>query len=421
VPANLAGPYNLIMIGAAAPEYRALLPAVLLADPDSDAGTGRVRRSVRDWLVDVLAFLLAVGAAAAILSEGIARDAPQPVLVVDAALGGLACLGVWLRRRWPVGFAAAVCVVAIYAETAFAPGMVALFTVAVHRRFAVLAAVTGGFLASQTIFDVLRPDGRVDLGTAVFGLSLIAAVVAWGMFVRARRQLVLSLRERARRAEAERDLRASQARQAERARIAREMHDVLAHRISLLSLHAGALEYRPDAPAEEVARAAGVIRGTAHQVLEDLREVIGVLREESGDDDYRDRPQPTLAGLPDLVDESRQAGMRVRLDQRVADLAAVPAGIGRSAYRVVQEGLTNARKHAGGTAVDVTVDGASGSGLTVEVRNPSPAGIAPGPRIPGAGTGLVGLAERASLAGGRLEHGHTGSGDFRLWAWLPWP
>ena len=99
------------------------------------------------------------------------------------------------------------------------------------------------------------------------------------MFVRARRQLVVSLRDRAERAEAEQQLRVEQARQAERARIAREMHDVLAHRISLLSLHAGALEFRPDAPPEEVARAAGVIRASAHEALEDLREVIGVLRD----------------------------------------------------------------------------------------------------------------------------------------------
>jgi signal transduction histidine kinase len=154
-------------------------------------------------------------------------------------------------------------------------------------------------------------------------------------------------------------------------------------------------------------------------VLEDLREVIGVLRDEASGDSP-DRPQPTLADLPALVDESRQAGMRVRLDQRVADLAAVPRGIGRSAYRIVQEGLTNARKHALRATVDVTVSGAPGDGLTVEVRNPSPVGAGASPAIPGAGTGLVGLAERANLAGGRLEHGRTASGEFRLWAWLPW-
>jgi signal transduction histidine kinase len=416
MPGYPGRPYNLIMIGSAALEYRALLPSVLLADAASGAG----RRSMRDWCVDVLAFLVAAGMAGLILLERIEWGLSGPVLAADTVLGGLACLGVWLRRRWPVGFAVAVCLLSVYSETAFGALVVALFTVAVHRRLAVLAAVTGGVVAALLLFGVVRPDAPADWDGAALGLLLVAAVPAWGMFVRARRQLVLSLRERAQRAEAEQQLRVAQARQLERARIAREMHDVLAHRISLLSLHAGALEYRPDAPAEEVARAAGVIRSSAHQVLEDLREVIGVLRDEASGDSP-DRPQPTLADLPALVDESRQAGMRVRLDQRVADLAAVPPGVGRSAYRIVQEGLTNARKHAAGTTVDVTVDGAAGEGLTIEVRNPSPVGAGASPAIPGAGTGLVGLAERANLAGGRLEHGRTPAGEFRLWAWLPWP
>jgi signal transduction histidine kinase len=113
--------------------------------------------------------------------------------------------------------------------------------------------------------------------------------------------------------------------------------------------------------------------------------------------------------------------MRVRLERRLDDLAAVPAGVGRNAYRIVQEGLTNARKHARGAAVAVTVEGAAGSGLSVEVRNPWPVGAPAAAPIPGAGSGLVGLAERTSLAGGRLEHGRTDNGDFRLKAWLPWP
>jgi signal transduction histidine kinase len=211
-----------------------------------------------------------------------------------------------------------------------------------------------------------------------------------------------------------------QARTHERARIAREMHDVLAHRISLLSLHAGALEFRPDAPPEEIARAAGVIRSSAHQALEDLRAVIGVLREDPDGADP-ERPQPTLADLPALIDESRAAGMRVTYTWVVAPEAAVPEGLGRNAYRIVQEGLTNARKHARGSAVDVAVDGAPGDALTIEVRNRLPVGAFVGAAIPGTGVGIIGLAERASLAGGRLEHGRTETGDYRLWAWLPWP
>jgi signal transduction histidine kinase len=196
------------------------------------------------------------------------------------------------------------------------------------------------------------------------------------------------------------------------------MHDVLAHRISLLSLHAGALEFRPDAPPEEVARATGVIRASAHQALEDLRAVIGVLRE-SPDGEVPERPQPTIADLPALIDESRAAGMRVAYAWRVG--ADVPEAMGRNAYRIVQEGLTNARKHAHGSAVDVTVDGAPGDALTIEIRNRLPVGAGVAADNPGAGTGIVGLTERATLAGGRLEHGRTEAGDYRLWAWLPWP
>src|SRR5207244_1912360 len=126
--------------------------------------------------------------------------------------------------------------------------------------------------------------------------------------------------------------------------------DALAHRISLLSMHAGALEFRPDAPPEDIARAAGIVRASAHEALQDLREVIGVLRDEAVDGSP-ERPQPTLANLPGLLDESREAGMHVRSECRLPDLAAVPDGVGRNAYRIVQEGLTNARKHAHGTTV----------------------------------------------------------------------
>jgi signal transduction histidine kinase len=245
----------------------------------------------------------------------------------------------------------------------------------------------------------------------------MTAIVAWGLFVRGRHQ---SRRERVRHSEAEQELRLEQARSAERTRIAREMHDVLAHRISLLSLHAGALEFRPDAPPDEVARAAAVIRASAHQALDDLRAVIGVLRD-GPDGDAPQPPQPTLAALPGLLEESRAAGMLLHAEIRLADLAAVPDAIGRHALRIVQEALTNARKHATSAAVDLLVEGAPGEGLTIEVRNPAPVLAGGEPEIPGTGTGLVGLAERATLSGGSLVHGLDEVGDFRLRAWLPWP
>jgi signal transduction histidine kinase len=113
--------------------------------------------------------------------------------------------------------------------------------------------------------------------------------------------------------------------------------------------------------------------------------------------------------------------MTLHADLRVSDLAAVPDLVGRHALRIVQEALTNARKHGASAPVDLRLEGAPGSGLTIEVRNLAPVLAAGGPKFPGSGTGLVGLAERAVLSGGYLEHALDDDGEFRLCAWLPWP
>ena len=138
------------------------------------------------------------------------------------------------------------------------------------------------------------------------GFLITAVVIGWGLFARARREQVLELHERAVRLEAEHRLRIEQARDAERRRIAREMHDVLAHRVSLLSLHAGALEYRSDATPEEIAEAAGVIRGAARDALEELRQVIGVLR----DGGEATRPSGRSRRSPTSRRSSRRAARR---------------------------------------------------------------------------------------------------------------
>ena len=396
-----------------------MLPEVLVP---AEADAAPARRSRRDRIVDSAFIVIALLGGAFVFAnvEKSEKSLPEALVFADLVAGLIACGLLWWRRRWPVHIAVVLALIGAFSSFSSVAGGLALFTVAVHRRFSVVAAVTAVGLAVVPIYVLLHPDTNSPVWASIaFVVIITAGTIAWGMYVRARRQLVASLRERAERAEAEQQLRVEQAQQHERARIAREMHDVLAHRISLLSMHAGALEFRPDAPPEEIARAAGVVRASAHQALEDLREVIGVLREESLDGDP-ERPQPTLANLPGLLDESRQAGMHVSSECLVEDLTAVPEGVGRNAYRIVQEALTNARKHANGASVDVTLDGAAGSGLTVEVRNRLPVGAAAAP-IPGAGTGLIGLTERTSLAGGRLEHGRTPGGDFELRAWLPWP
>lgn len=399
---------------------RWFFPSALLheLDPEASRSGRRPRRTARDWAVDFACFLLAVlvglaGAETLRDNHGI----PHALAVADQLLGALSCAAVWLRRRWPFGLAAVIVPVGFVSETAGGAAMIALFTLAVHRPFRDVAWVGGLQFAWVPFYFWWRPDPELPYAASVvLFMVLTVAVVGWGMFVRSKRQLMLSLRDRARRAETEARLRAEQAQRLAREAIAREMHDVLAHRLTLLSVHAGALEFRPGAPREEIARAAGVIRESAHEALQDLREIIGVLR--AGESDDAGRPQPTLAALDTLVAESRRAGTRITLDQRVTDPAAAPASVGRTAYRIAQEALTNARKHAPGTEVTVTVTGGPGEGLAVTVRNPAPEGDVP--HVPGAGQGLIGLTERATLAGGTLEHGPTAGGGFEVRARLPW-
>jgi signal transduction histidine kinase len=375
------------------------------------------RRSRRDWIVDSVLFLLAIALGSGSLVSSASHGLRGPLLVVDATSGAALCLAVWWRRRYPLALGLASLPILAISSFAGPAGLIILFTVAAYRRWQLAFFVAGLQLALLPAQRAIHPQGDSLTSYYLFSTLGTAAIVGWGMFLRGRRQ---AQRERLRRAEAEERLRIEQIRHAERARIAREMHDVLAHRISLLSLHAGALEFRPEAPPEEVARAAAVIRASAHQALEDLRAMIGLLRE-GADGHAPQPPQPTLAALPGLLEESRAAGMRLHADVRVADLAAVPDAVGRHALRIVQEALTNVHKHAASAAVDLRLQGAPGEGLTIEVRNPAPVVAAGGTEIPGSGTGLVGLAERATLSGGHLEHGLDEHGDFRLRAWLPWP
>ncbi|MGW6566347.1 sensor histidine kinase [Streptomyces sp. NPDC054975] len=399
--------------------YAWLLPSAL-ADPAAAGASGRrrPRRTVRDWVVDTALFLCAVFVGL-LAAEAVDQYNSEAVAFADQVVGAAACCALWLRRRWPVGLVVALSLVSVVAPVAGGAFLVSLFSVAVRKPVREIAWISALAAVCSVAQVFVRPDPATGapLGIAI-GLILILLMTAWGMLVRSRRQLVEALRERARRAEAEAELRAQQAQRLAREAIAREMHDVLAHRLTLLSVHAGALEFRPDAPPEQVARAAGVIRDSAHEALQDLREIIGVLRA-PGEGGEGDRPQPTLATLDELVAESRAAGAKVVLDTTVDDPAAVPAATGRTVYRIAQEGLTNARKHAPGTDVTVTVRGRPGEGLTVDIHNPAPTGEVP--HVPGSGQGLIGLTERATLAGGRLDHGPAPDGGFTVHAWLPWP
>jgi signal transduction histidine kinase len=392
---------------------RMLLPGELRGGADG-------RRSARDWVVDVLMYAVAAGLSAVVLTETWA-DHGSLAKAVDIALGVVAFVALWFRRSHPMAVGVVAGVASMASATAGGPALIALFNVALRASRRGILAIVGLALASTAVLPLLFPGDELYSTQILLGVLITGVVVGWGLFVRVQRELVLSLRERATRLEAEQRLRVEQAREAERLRIAREMHDVLAHRVSLLSLHAGALEFHPDASAEEVAEAAAVIRASAHAALEELRDVIGVLRE-GAPAGAPEPPQPTLAEIPALVEESRLAGMRVRWHIDVPGDAVLPTALGRAAYRIVQEGLTNARKHAPAAAVEVTITAEAGTALVVEVVSRRAVGVAAAAalELPGAGTGLVGLAERVALAGGELEHGPDGAGDFVLRATLPW-
>jgi signal transduction histidine kinase len=352
-------------------------------------------------------------------------DAGYPA--IDLAVGVAGCLALLLRRRWPVGVAAALIPSLVLSASTMGPTAVAMFAVARYRTRVVTAAVLAAHAVTVTVlFGLVAPDRPTFWQGLLVVLSLDVAMVASGLLVRSQHLLVQSVRERASQAEEGHRLRVEEARHHERERIAREMHDVLADRLSLLAVHAGALEVRRSAPEEE-RRAAGVIRQSAYQALEDLREVIGMLRDAPGGADA-DHPQPTMVDVPALIEQSRLACTPVTFDTGALALATLPEGVGRHAYRIIQEGLTNARKHAvgapvavrlAGSVADPPTGGCCGTDLIIEVTNPVPAGAPVLARIPGAGSGLIGLRERVGLVGGELEHGRTADGGFRLYARLP--
>jgi signal transduction histidine kinase len=392
-----------------------LLLGRLDAPGEDEAPPARLLR--RDRIVDCGLVLLALALGSVSLVNSNRHGLHGSLLAVDAVCGVALSLALWWRRRRAV--ALGLVSLPLLAVSAFAgpAAVIILFTVAAHRRSQLTFLVAGLQLALLPVARAVHPEGESTESYYLVGTLGTAVIVAWGMFLRSRRQ---AESERLHRSQVEEQARVEQIRHAERTRIAREMHDVLAHRISLLSLHAGALEFRPDAAPEEIARAAAVIRASAHQALEDLRAVIGLLRDGTPDEAPQP-PQPTLAALPALLEESRAVGTQLNADVRVPEPAAVPDAIGRHAFRIIQEALTNARKHAPSAPVDLRVEGAPGEGLTISVRNPAPVLTGGTVAIPGSGTGLVGLAERVTLSGGHLEHGPDEHGDFRLRAWLPWP
>ncbi|MDM7829969.1 sensor histidine kinase [Cellulomonas edaphi] len=362
------------------------------------------------------ALLVPLGAALAVLTvlaacaPSLAGDHTVP-LVLDLAGGVLALVVLTMMTTRPL--LAGVLLAALVAVTPAATPAATAGTLVAARWFPLRTAVPVALASvlGHAVQGLWRDPGLPYGWWLLCDVAVHAALLGWGAYGRSRALTVQLWRERARTAEREQAARVDEARVAERTRIAREMHDSLAHRLSLLATTAGALEYRTDLSAEQVARAAGVVREGASDALADLRTVIGVLRE--GPDDLR--PLPTPDDVTGLVEQCRAAGMQVELES--ADLAHLPSAAGLAVYRVVQEGLTNAHRHAPGARVRVRVETRWDGATVVEVVDDGGPGGA-GASV-GAGSGLLGLRERVELLGGALTAAHAPSGGFVLTAWLP--
>ena len=372
------------------------LPAVSEPPEDASLPSGRLADAA------VFAFAVVLGG----ITQGYLWHVHGEVVdALDLAAGAVACLALWWRRSHPVAVFVVAFGAAVFSPLAQFAALVAVCTVASRVRGRALIAVAVLAAAASAVFPVVNPAAGeiVKVGFPAFLVTVVA--FGWGLYVRARRDLVASLGERAERLAADQRRAAEQAREGERRRIAREMHDV-------------ALEFRPDAPPAEITQAAAVIRTSAAAALADLRQVITVLREDSAATDGP--PQPGFVQLADLLQESRSAGMTLDARIDLPGTGQLPEAAGRTVYRVIQEGLTNARKHDPGAPVQVTVT-ADDQAVTAEViSRRRPVTAAPGAAEP-AGAGLIGLAERVTLAGGQLEHGLNASGDFVLRAAIPRP
>jgi signal transduction histidine kinase len=339
---------------------------------------------------------------------------------LDLVLGVAASFSLLARRRAPMVVAAVAVVATAFAVSPGIAMIIALYGVAFRRTLRDAIVVACGSLVATVVLGLQRPDGQSFAAQYLVGALVYAALIGWGVYARTRESLLATLHERAERAESEQGLLAEQARAAERTLIAREMHDALGHRISLLALHAGGLEVRPDRPPEEIAETGRLLSTTARQALEDLRSVIGVLRSDGTVDAPTNR-LPGFDDLPRLADASRAAGARVDLALHVDPDVEVPVAVGRDSYRVVQEALTNVAKHAPDSAAIVDVRAAVDGGVAITVRNslaPRAKAGSAGADV-GGGAGLIGLAERVELAGGVFSAGPKGK-EFVVEARLPW-
>jgi signal transduction histidine kinase len=372
---------------------------------------------LRRWLRSYGDPVLAAGLAAAMLTEltfkGYVPSHPEVVALAVLGTGPLA-----YRRRLPLASFVVLWasmlvlgqLVGGLADTSVVfllVFFVSLYSLGAHARRA--AAWVGGVLTTIGIVLFVATDGdSFQIADVLFGAVLVGGPWAAGTAIRLRRERERDLTDHAADLERQRETAVAE----ERRRIARELHDVVSHAISITVLHArGGRRVLDDDPVE-AREAFTVIERTNAQALGDMRRLLGLLRESTVDASYE--PPPSVAMLEPLVAQLRESGLDVSLAVS-GDPAAIPPGIGLSAYRIVQEALTNVLRHAAGARADVAIT-CGERDLEVTIVDDGTGA----PASPGTGHGLIGMGERVSVAGGHLETGSVDGGGFRVRALLPY-
>jgi signal transduction histidine kinase len=394
--------------------------------PNARRAQGDRNRFVDAALTGVVSVAALGGSLAAGQDDG--RPGLPHALTAPYALGVALALSASLplafRRRHPlavlgvielaVALHLSVLGAGLHAETV---GLAAaVFTVAAQlpRGDSLRAAAAAGGL-NLLIFAVLAGLGHTDAPGGAFGLTLaVAGAWALGDNLGTRRAYLASLEDRAARAEREQQQRAERAVLDERARIARELHDVVAHHVSAIAVQAGAAEEIAETDPRRARQALRTIQGASRQALAEMRALVGVLRDQP--EDTQLAPQPGLAQLDRLVAQTRAAGLEVRVHVEGAP-RALPEALDLSAFRVVQEALTNTLRHAHATRAEVLVRYGDDD-LELVVSDDGAANGAE-PAVAGAGRGLIGMRERVALFHGSLDVGRAATGGFRVRAILP--
>lgn len=333
-------------------------------------------------------------------------------------------LSLGLRRRFGLEVLACVAVASLLLDLVmtdphyqgslelFLAWLVVAYSFAAHedgRRYQQGAALA---LGAVVVFEAVTLSAGMQLGQAIPSVMLPALAWLVGRVVCGRQRLVVALGDRTQQLELEREGRERAAVANERARIARELHDIVAHSVSVMVIQAQAGQRLLGEP-EQAGGAFRSIETTGHEALVDLRRMLGILR--TGDQELAIGPQPGLAALPALGEQMRQAGLPVTVRVE-GEQVALPAGIDLSAFRILQEALTNTLKHAGPVPVEVVVH-YNTSALELEVLDDGHTTIVD--RLNGSGHGLVGMRERVTLYGGTLESGRRDGGGFAVRVRLP--